>query len=237
LKPAFLALLGGAGPTTLANRTVVQRNRLGQSSDFFIFPLANTYAYAGNDVIDAHTLFAGIPDGQLPSVGFTAYGGPGDDLIIGSQAGDHLAGGSGDDTILGKRGVDHIYGDSGVNVDPITRVLTIPTVNASVWPSFDPLTVGRDALYGEGAGFTAADVSGNFDDVIFGDHGIVMQDTAEATVGADIGPFHGGYQLPARPQKLRTTGRIQRIETAVPDKGDNDTIQGNTGADRIFGGK
>src|SRR5262249_41637098 len=35
LKPAFLALLGGAGPTTLANRTVVQRNRLGQNTDFF----------------------------------------------------------------------------------------------------------------------------------------------------------------------------------------------------------
>jgi Ca2+-binding RTX toxin-like protein len=35
----------------------------------------------------------------LPSVGFTAYGGAGNDLIIGSQTGDHLAGGSGDDEI------------------------------------------------------------------------------------------------------------------------------------------
>ena len=59
----------------------------------------------------------------LPSVGFTAYGGAGNDLIIGSQAGDHLAGGSGDDTILGLRGVDHIYGDSGVNVNILTRGL------------------------------------------------------------------------------------------------------------------
>ena len=61
----------------------------------------------------------------FPSVGFTAYGGLGDDLIIGSQAGDHLAGGSGDDEIRGLRGVDHIYGDSGINVNLFTRELDI----------------------------------------------------------------------------------------------------------------
>ena len=58
---------------------------------------------------------------DLPSVGFTAYGGVGNDLIIGSQTGDHLAGGSGDDEIRGLRGADHIYGDSGVNVNILTR--------------------------------------------------------------------------------------------------------------------
>ncbi len=55
--------------------------------------------------------------GDLPSVGITAYGGAGNDLIIGGQAGDHLAGGSGDDIIEGQGGTDHIYGDSGVNVN------------------------------------------------------------------------------------------------------------------------
>ena len=75
---------------------------------------------------------------RLPSVGFTAYGGEGNDLIIGSQTGDHLAGGSGDDEILGLRGVDHIYGDSGVNVNILTRGLTIATVNASPRPTLDP---------------------------------------------------------------------------------------------------
>ena len=35
---------------------------------------------------------------NLPSVGITAYGGAGDDTIVGSQTGDYLAGGSGDDT-------------------------------------------------------------------------------------------------------------------------------------------
>ncbi len=93
--------------------------------DEWVFPLADPYDDAGNDIIDASGLFAPpwitcngsgcMP--ALPTVGFTAYGGEGNDLIIGSQAGDHLAGGSGDDTILGLRGVDHIYGDSGFNVE------------------------------------------------------------------------------------------------------------------------
>src|SRR5262249_348279 len=93
--------------------------QLGGGSPHFFFPLANPFDYFGNDVIDASALFAGVPNGQLPSVGLTVYGGVGDDTISGSQAGDHLAGGSGDDTIIGERGVDHIYGDSGVNVDVI----------------------------------------------------------------------------------------------------------------------
>src|SRR5262249_8062789 len=122
LQPAFLSLSGGT--TSTLTRTVVERNRLGQGADFFVFPLAQEYTYAGNDVIDAHNLFAGVPGGQLPTAGFIAYGGLGDDTIIGSQAGDQLAGGSGNDTILGQRGIDHIYGDNGFNVDVITRVLT-----------------------------------------------------------------------------------------------------------------
>ena len=80
-------------------------------------------------------------------VGFTAYGGAGNDLIIGSQAGDHLAGGSGDDTILGQRGVDHIYGDSGVNVNILTRALTIPTVDpAAPTPTIDDPGDGKFAM-------------------------------------------------------------------------------------------
>ena len=75
------------------------------------------------------------PRATCPTVGFTAYGGLGDDLIIGSQAGDHLAGGSGDDEIRGLRGVDHIYGDSGVNVDVLTRALDIATINRSPLPT------------------------------------------------------------------------------------------------------
>ena len=143
--------------------------------DEWVFPLANPYDFDGNDVIDASNLFADVscvPGAcALPTVGFTAYGGGGDDLIIGSQTGDHLAGGSGDDEILGLRGVDHIYGDSGVNVDVLTRGLTVSTMNcqparrrstaasrpatSTIKPvpsiNADLLTAGRDELYGEGA--------------------------------------------------------------------------------------
>ncbi len=98
------------------------------------------YDYAGNDVIDASNL-VGMTDGELWSVGLTIYGGAGDDLLIGSQTGDHIAGGSGNDEIHGGRGVDHIYGDSGVNIDIFTRRLTIPVADASPRPTIDPSRV------------------------------------------------------------------------------------------------
>ena len=109
-------------------------------------------------------------------VGFTAYGGAGNDLIIGSQAGDHLAGGSGDDTILGLRGVDHIYGDSGVNVehpharpDDLDRqrqpAPTLDSRNSGTATRrssrcrrrcADAMDAGRDLIYGEGAAATTS---------------------------------------------------------------------------------
>ncbi len=110
--------------------------------DEWLFPLANPYDFAGHDVIDASGLFSWITCDAvsclLPSVGFTAYGGDGDDTIIGSQAGDHLAGGSGDDLILGLRGVDHLYGDGGANVNILTRGLSIESVDHSPAPTLDP---------------------------------------------------------------------------------------------------
>ena len=51
--------------------------------DEWVFPLANPYDFAGNDVIDASNLFRTVPCAPapaacaLPSVGFTAYGGAG----------------------------------------------------------------------------------------------------------------------------------------------------------------
>jgi RTX calcium-binding nonapeptide repeat (4 copies) len=110
LQPFFLTSLSGI-------HTVVQRNRLGENTDFFVFPLASSYTYAGNNFIDGHLLDAGVPNGQLPSVGFTAYGGPGNDTILGSQAGDFLAGGSGNNVIEGNRGQDQIFGAAGFNVN------------------------------------------------------------------------------------------------------------------------
>ena len=89
------------------------------------------------------------------TVGVTAYGGPGDDVIYGSQAGDFLAGGSGDDLIVGGRGIDQIYGDSG---DQRRRAQPQPrhSDRAGVTsPVRDDLTAGRDTLHGDfpGVGF------------------------------------------------------------------------------------
>jgi Ca2+-binding RTX toxin-like protein len=176
----------------------------------FEFPLADPFDFAGHDVIDASAIALHI----------TAYGGAGDDRIIGSQAGDFLAAGSGDDFVDGQDGIDQIYGDSGVNVDLIRRELSITTANASGAPNADGLVAGKDTLLGDDG-----------DDVIFGDHGRVDQDVLSATVGP------AGYTRPlAKPQKIQTTLRIQAIQTREPANGAADTIAGDLGIDRILGG-
>ena len=68
---------------------------------------AREFSEFGDDLIDLSGASGGV----------VAYGGPGDDVIIGSDYADQLAGGSGADTIDGMAGGDHIYGDSGFNID------------------------------------------------------------------------------------------------------------------------
>ena len=228
LQPAFLTLLNGNSSQTL-QRTIVERNRLGQVPDFFVFPLANQYTFAGNDVIDAHNLFAGIPNGQLPTVGITAYGGAGNDTIIGSAAGDHLAGGSGNDTVLGERGIDHIYGDSGINVDVITRVLTVAqAAGNSKAVNLDNLTAGNDLLYGEAPGVTTTDTFGDNNDVIFGDLGDVGQAVA--------GTRDTTKPVVLVPQRIETTLLARTIVSQSLQNGADDTIYGNGGEDILIGG-
>src|SRR5206468_3721933 len=183
----------GATPVHVTDDVKVL-NRVGNSAPFFVFPLANPYLYSGNDVIDAHLLdlVDQTPVGPtaLRPIGLTIYGGPGNDLIIGSQTGDQLAGGSGDDTIMGQRGEDIIYGDSGFNVDLITRLLTVAVdgtgpagYNPAHFPNLDHLVAGNDLLYGEGPGSalsSAINTLGNDDDIIFGDLGVVTQDAPPA---------------------------------------------------------
>ncbi|HET9436020.1 MAG TPA: Calx-beta domain-containing protein [Candidatus Limnocylindrales bacterium] len=218
--------------------------------DEWMLPLANPYVYAGNDVIDARRLFADVACDlvtcALPSVGFTAYGGAGNDVIFGSQTGDHLAGGSGDDEIHGLRGADHIYGDSGVNVTFQTRGLTISTENASPLPTVsyagytnngttiepspslvaDDLAAGRDLIYGEGVGTLTGGPQTAYDDVIFGDHGAVIQQVMDPN-------------LPdPRRQKIQTTllSSVRAIESRAYQNGSDDTVFGNLGRDVIVGG-
>ncbi|MDQ0612685.1 hypothetical protein QF046_000326 [Microbacterium sp. W4I4] len=227
--------------------------------DEWIFGLANPYDFSGDDIIDASGLFAELAPANLPSVGITAYGGLGDDLIIGSQAGDHLAGGSGDDELRGQRGVDHIYGDSGVNVDVLTRALEIATINRSPRPGVT------------GAGFipngttltpTAGGVAGIVDDLLVAGYDLIH---GEGAPGLGLGSFivnagaqpdsayddivfgdHGAVdqdvadpnEPDARLQKIQTTAlsTVIRIRSVNLDKGADDVIFGGLGRDVLIGG-
>jgi len=227
--------------------------------DEWVFPLADPFPYHGNDVIDASGLFAWIDCAvscTLPTLGVTAYGGRGNDLIIGSQTGDHLAGGSGDDEIVGNRGVDHVYGDGGFNVNVLTRALTVTHTDASPLPTLDleiirftnegetiepypspvrdTLLAGRDLICGDAnalcrAGLVAMSPAGPeslFDDIVFGDHGQVFQHV--------IDPNTPDALL----QKIQTTllESVLAIESRNYQNGDDDTIFGNLGRDVLVGG-
>ena len=216
-------------------------DQVGTADDSFRFGRANPFARSGNDVINASALdvtdMVPLADSLDANAGLTIYGGAGNDTIWGSQAGDHIAGGTGDDTIYGQQGIDHIYGDSGFNVDPITRTLLVPTADDLTRTGFHPdaLVAGLDTLHGNEG-----------DDIIFGDHGVVTQEvpTGRIYAGSLYGPLQTwanrvatfGLTSAASNEKLLTVGRIDRIETAQPANGANDTIYGNEGNDRILGG-
>ena len=181
----------------------------------FVVPVASPFATAGDDVVDASAVA-----GAGWAIGVVAYGGAGNDTIVGSQAPDVLAGGSGADTIAGNGGGDLVFGDSGVDVDVRTRTLSVPTINTSTAPDADGLAAGADTLSG-GAGH----------DVVFGDHGVVVQDTEEAVVGPD------GYTRSAtRPERIETAGRLRDLGTTSPLNGVADVITGGAGNDALFGG-
>ena len=165
-------------------------------------PLAIQFDNFGNDIIDA----------SVSSLGVTIYGGLGDDILTGSQGGDHIAGGSGDDIIFGQDGGDHIYGDDGFNIDLSVRldlsvhpliVATAPSTSDS--PTSDALDAGSDEIHGEG---------GN--DFILGDHGVI--DQAEGI------------------SRITSTLDVVGVRTVRPEDGASDVITGDDGNDVIFAG-
>ena len=189
-------------PHTLSQRDFGLKpfpTQIGNGSPDFIFPVADPFVHAGNNVIDASQDFAAVPEGQVPSVGLILYGGPGNNTILGSQAPDFIAGGSGNTTVYGERGDNQLLGNDGINVDVITRAISFPTVNTSVFPDADQLLCTQspaphcnNLVYGNTpgtAGESTTDRFGDYNNVIFGAKGIVTQDTQEATVG-----FLGSYK-------------------------------------------
>ncbi len=91
-------------------------------------------------------------------------------------------------------------------------MLSVPTTDAPRPANDNPksnrdgLVAGKDTIQGNAG-----------DDIIFGDHGIVLQQIADDAEDPD-----------------RTQGTD--IRTDQPGNGADDTIQGNAGRDRIFGG-
>src|SRR5262249_15467841 len=174
-----------------------------------------------------------IADGLLPTVGITAYGGRGDDTIIGSAASDFLAGGSGNDTIIGGRGGDQIYGDSGINVDVIRRLLTVANAaGTSGAVNVDPIATGNgngnDLIYGDAQGSTTTNAFGDYNDIIFADLGDVVQDVS--------GARDTTKPVPLKPQRIETTLRDISMASASRQKGGNDIVYGNGGEDILIGG-
>jgi Ca2+-binding RTX toxin-like protein len=71
---------------------------------------------AGDDVVDA--------SGLGTAMQFTANGGDGDDVLIGSDGNDVLNGGAGDDVLIGRLGLDVLDGGPGDNT--VIQSLTAP---------------------------------------------------------------------------------------------------------------
>jgi hypothetical protein len=102
--------------------------------DEWLFPVADPYVFAGNDVIDASGLFSWITcttsSCDLPTVGFTAYGGegpapgPNRDLMV-----------AGDDTIFGEGAISYTAGRT---------TLARATVENAGWPqaAYDDIVFG-----------------------------------------------------------------------------------------------
>ncbi|MEH6442872.1 MAG: LEPR-XLL domain-containing protein [Oceanospirillaceae bacterium] len=144
----------------------------------------------------------------------TIYGGQGNDNLTGGEFGDQIAGGSGDDQLYGLGGNDHLYGDSGFNTDVTTRlnlasqVLTLVNIESAANDNLD--TSDRLQIGSDHI------EGGQGNDFIFGDRGEVVQ--ASGT------------------KRVTSTGDVQSAQTLYHSIGAADTLIGDEGNDRIFGG-
>ncbi len=130
-----------------------------------------------------------------------------------------------------------------MNVNILTRALQIATSDNSPAPSIplgtgtngtvlapqpspvrDLLIAGRDVIHGDGAG-SASGGQEVFDDIIFGDHGVILQNVADPNLP------------PTLLQKIQTTalGTVYFIGALELQNGADDAIFGNEGRDIIIG--
>ena len=99
----------------------------------------------------------------------------------------------------------------------------------------DDLSAGADTIEGDGT-VSLTGARGDFDDVIFGDYGIVTQAISHVLVGDAVGTA-GGYVRPAAPPlRIQTTHRVLVVETTRYADGGIDNLKGNGGDDFLLGG-
>lgn len=180
----------------------------------------------------------------------TLYGGDGDDLLEGGAGNDWLYGGKGNDTLDGGAGLDWAVYDTGMAVS-IDLALSGPQNTLAA--GFDLLRNienvrgggGDDTLLGDGAGNHLAGGSGN--DVLSGRAG---DDTLEGGTGRnrldggsgrDLALYNEGrpVRVDLRLTGWQNTGQSQDLLIGIEDLqggAANDTLTGDTGANRLFGG-
>src|SRR6185295_12037102 len=144
----------------------------------------------------------------------------GDDSITGFIGDDTILGGTGNDNIAGYTGNDVLLGDNG----DITLVSGVVSLIESTFPD----NGGKDTITGGQGDDTIVGGSGNGDissgaandgDSLFGNEGndLVLGDNA--VIARDP-----------------VSNKVKWIKSIFPDKGGDDTIQGNAGLDILAGG-
>lgn len=203
---------GSSSPLLVYGDTTQDRSRYSADRVNAAPGFGFAFASDGDDTVDASA------DSQSVAI----YGGAGNDVIYGSQVGDHLAGGSGDDQIHGRAGADHMYGDSGFNQNLSTRLDRVISQNVQILQIVTTEATGNDEIIGDAG-----------DDIVFGDHGIITQSPGTQRI------FTTGNVIGVQTTNVTHGGNDQMQGGADNDvllggKG-NDVIDGNQGQDLILG--
>lgn len=151
-----------------------------------------------------------------------ALGGPGQDILYGTQHSDYLDGGAGNDELYARGGIDDVFGGGGN--DLIYGDLA-PNDTNSIWGTGAMDTIdggaGADTIHAaEGDDLV---MGGTGDDEIFGDVGVDTIHAGsgnDAVYGGDDGDFLFG----------------DAGNDALFGQGGNDQVEGGTGSDLAMGG-